>query len=118
MQYMLLIYDEEAVMNRLTPDELGSLMGAFGAYTQAVRDAGVLVSSNRLQSVATATTVRGEGAASQILDGPFAETKEQLGGYYLIEAPDLDAALDWAKKCPGARYGCVEVRPIYEMSAG
>ena len=115
MQYMLLIYDQERVIEALSPQDVGSLIGAFGAYTQAVREAGVLISSNRLQSIASATTVRGEGAASQILDGPFAETKEQLGGYYLIEAPDLDAALDWAKKCPGTKYGCVEVRPIFGM---
>jgi hypothetical protein len=105
-------------MERLSPDQMGALIGAFGAYTQAVRDAGVLVSSNRLQAVASATTVRGQGSDCQILDGPFAETKEQLGGYYLIEVPDLDAALGWARKCPGAQYGCVEVRPIFAMNGG
>jgi hypothetical protein len=111
MQYMLLIYGEEADFGRMSQEQVGALMGAYGAYTADITAAGVVVSSNRLQAVANATTVRGQ----EIHDGPFAETKEQLGGYYLIEAPDLDAALAWAKKCPGAARGCVEVRPIFPM---
>ena len=117
MQYMLLIYGDEANFGKMSQEELGSVVGAYQAYTEAISGAGVLASSNRLQSVANATTVRGQGAAVQIHDGPFAETKEQLAGYYLIEAPDLDAALAWAKKCPGTKNGCVEVRPIFAMAA-
>ena len=111
MQYMLLIYSEEGNFAKMSQEEIGALMGAYGAYTAEITGAGVVVSSNRLQSIANATTVRGQ----EIHDGPFAETKEQLGGYYLIEAPDLDAALEWAKKCPGSARGCVEVRPIFAM---
>jgi hypothetical protein len=75
----------------------------------------VLVAGDRLRPVSMTTTVRTEGGKTQVLDGPYAETKEQLGGYYLIEAPDLDAALSWAKRCPGVMYGSVEVRPIWTM---
>lgn len=115
MQYMLLIYGDEANMGKMSQEEMGAMIGAYQAYTEEIVGAGVVVSSNRLQSVSNATTVRGQGAAVQIHDGPFAEAKEQLAGYYLIEAPDLDAALTWAKKCPGTARGCVEVRPIFAM---
>ena len=71
--------------------------------------------SNRLRPVSTATTVRLEDDKPRVLDGPYAETKEQLGGYYLIDAPDLDSALSWAARCPGAGHGVVEVRPIWAM---
>jgi hypothetical protein len=111
---MLLIYSEEASFAKLSQEEVGAMIGAYGAYTAEITGAGAVVSSNRLQSVANATSVRGQ----EIHDGPFAETKEQLAGYYLIEAPDLDAALAWAKKCPGSARGCVEVRPIFEMPTG
>ena len=90
-------------------------MGAYRAYTEDMAAKGVLVAGDRLQATSNATTVRAEGGAAQIHDGPFAETKEQLAGYYLIEVPDLDAALGWAKKCPGIHAGSVEVRPIFAM---
>jgi hypothetical protein len=110
---MLLIYGDEAGMARVTPEQMTQRIGAYRTFTEALVSAGALVSADRLQPIANATTVRGSG----VHDGPFAETKEQLGGYYLIEAPDLDAALAWAKKCPGSQHGSVEVRPVFQMPA-
>ena len=90
-------------------------MAAYGAYTEALKKAGVWVGSNRLQPIATATTVRVANGKSQVLDGPYTDTKEQLGGFYLINVPDLDAALSWAARCPGASHGTIEVRPVWSM---
>ena len=87
------------------------------AYTEALRNAGALVGSNRLQPSSTATTVRIADGKSQVLDGPYSDSKEQLGGYYLIDVPDLDAALSWAARCPGASHGTVEVRPLWPTGA-
>jgi hypothetical protein len=115
MQYLLMIYDEEAKIGALPKEKLGEIMGAFTAYTEALKKEGVWVGSNRLRPVATATTVRVQNGKTDVLNGPYAETKEQLGGYYLIDVPDLDAALSWAARCPGAGYGTMEVRPIWEM---
>ncbi len=91
------------------------MLAAYGAYTQAMVEAGVMVAADRLRPSSAATTVRITNGKTQVLDGPYAETKEQLGGYYVIEAPDLDAALSWAERCPGAAHGVVEVRPIWAM---
>ena len=114
MQYMLLIYSNEAEWSNLSKAEGEQRMGAYRAYTEAMTKAGVMKAGSRLQPASAATTVRTAGGGkSEVLDGPYAETKEQLGGYYLIEAPDLDAALSWAKRCPGASYGSVEVRPLW-----
>ena len=116
MKYMLLLYADEAGFSRLTPKEQSEGMAAYQAYTTALTQAGALVASNRLRPVSTATTVRASGNDFKVMDGPFAESKEELGGFYLIDVPDLDAALKWAKQCPGSRHGVVEVRPIWEMS--
>jgi hypothetical protein len=118
MQYMLLIYGDEGAMAAATPEQMEDTIVAYRVFTEALVAAEALVNANRLQPVANATTVRGAGGAVQLHDGPFADTKEQLGGYYLIEAPDLDAALTWAGKCPGSINGSVEVRPIFEMLPG
>jgi len=91
------------------------MMAAYGAYTQAIKGAGVLVAADRLKPSTSASTVRVADGKTKVLDGPYAETKEQLAGYYLIEVPDLDAALSWAARCPGANYGAIEVRPIWAM---
>jgi hypothetical protein len=115
MQYLLMIYGDEGAMQARDKEETDRLVGAFMAYTDAMKTAGVLVGSNRLRPAATATTVRIADGKTQVLNGPYAETREQLGGYYLIEAPDLDAALSWASRCPGATYGAIEVRPIWAM---
>ncbi len=115
MQYLLLIYGNEQAMENATPEQTSGMVAAYMAYTQALRDAGVLAGSNRLKPTATATTLRPADGQTKVLDGPYAETKEQLGGYYLIDVPDLDAALAWAKRCPAAQHGAVEVRPIWAM---
>jgi len=115
MQYMLLIYANEANMAKSTQQEMGQVMAAYGAYTEALKKAGALVSADRLKSVSTATSVRVADGKTQVLNGPYAESKEQLGGYYLIEAPDLDAAIAWAARCPGAGMGTMEVRPVWQM---
>jgi hypothetical protein len=115
MQYMLLIYGDERANENAPREEMTGIINAYMAYTQALHDAKVWVASNRLRPTTAATTVRAKDGRTQVLDGPFAETKEQLGGYYLIDVPDLDAALSWASRCPAARYGSVEVRPIWAM---
>jgi hypothetical protein len=114
MQYLLLIAGEESRMNGMTPADMESMMGAYMAYTKALIEAGVMRGGNALQPAATATTVRVRDGKTQVLDGPYVEAKEQLGGYYVIEAPDLDTALHWAARCPGAATGAMEVRPIME----
>ena len=91
------------------------MVAAYGAYTEAMKKAGVLVAANRLQPSTAASTVRVADGKTKVLDGPYAETKEQLGGYYLIDVPDLDAALSWAARCPGASHGTIEVRPVWTM---
>jgi len=115
MQYMLLIYLNETAMLSAPPEAVQKTIAAYGAYSEAVNAAGVLVASHRLRPASTATTVAVGDGKSTVLDGPYAETKEQLGGYYLIDVPDLDAALTWAARCPGAAQGKMEVRPIWSM---
>ncbi len=115
MQYMLMIYSDEGAWERMPATEVQEVMGAFGAYTSAMREAGVLTAGDRLRPVTMATTVRIKGGKTEVLNGPFAESREQLGGYYIIDVPDLDQALTWAARCPGAAYGAVEVRPIWAM---
>jgi hypothetical protein len=113
MQYLLMIYGNEAALQSRSQEDLNRLLGAYTAYTEAVKSAGIHVASNRLRPVSDATTVRIADGKTQVLNGPYAETREQLGGYYLIDVPDLDAALSWAARCPAAEYGTVEVRPIW-----
>jgi hypothetical protein len=93
----------------------GQMMAAYAAYTEAVKKAGIYVGSNRLRPTSDATSVRVSNDKTKVLNGPYAETKEQLGGYYMIDVPDLDAALSWASRCPGANHGTIEVRPIWTM---
>jgi len=113
MQYLLLLYANEGGWSNMTKAEQEQGMAAYAAYTDALKKAGVLAGSNRLQPISSATTVRIVDGKSQVLDGPYAETKEQLGGYYMIDVPDLDAALAWAARCPGAGHGIIEVRPVW-----
>jgi hypothetical protein len=115
MKYMLLIYSNEASFQAAGKAKVEEIVGAYGAYTEALNKAGVRVDSNRLQRSGSGSTVRVANGKTQVLDGPYAETKEQLGGYYMIDVPDLDAALAWAARCPGASHGAVEVRPIWAM---
>jgi hypothetical protein len=115
MQYLLAIYGNERTAESTPREQTTEIINAYMAYTKALQDAKVLVASNRLKPTSAATTVRITDGQTKVLDGPFAETKEQLGGYYLIDVADLDGALTWAKRCPGTRYGSVEVRPIWVM---
>lgn len=116
MQYMLMLYLQESRWPQMTKEEQEQGVAAYGAYTEALRKADVLVGSNRLQPSTAATTVRVENGKSQVLDGPFVDSKEQLAGYYLIDVPDLDAAMSWASRCPTVHHGTVEVRPIWCMA--
>lgn len=112
MQYLLMVYAEEAGWAKLTEAQQQEGLAAYMAYAEALKKAGAYVGSNRLHDTPTATTVRIANGKAQVLNGPYTDTKEQLGGYYLIEAPDLDAALAWAARCPGASHGVIEVRPV------
>ena len=113
MQYLLMIYSNEAAEASAKPADVQQMMAAYGAYTAALRKAGVMVGGERLHPTSTATSVRVENGKAEVLNGPYAETREQLGGYFMIEAPDLDAAIGWAKRCPAASHGTVEVRPVW-----
>jgi hypothetical protein len=115
MQYLLLIHSNESGWAQLTPEQQQQGMTAYMAYSEALKKAGVFVNSNRLRPASNSTTVRVVNGKTQVLDGPYADSKEQVGGYYLIDVPDLDAALSWAARCPGASHGVVEVRPVWEM---
>jgi len=119
MQYMLLIYgDEKAGMN-MSPEEQEASMGEWFGYTEELRASGAMAAGDALQPTGTATTVsQVNGDDALITDGPFAETREQLGGYYLLNVADLDEAIVWAKKCPGARTGKIELRPVMEFDQG
>jgi hypothetical protein len=117
MQYLLLLYADEAGWGNLTQAEQQQGMAAYAAYSEALAASGAMKGGNRLQPISTATTVRTVHGKAQVLDGPYIDSKEQLGGYYLIDVPDMDAALSWAARCPGAGHGVVEVRPIWPMGA-
>ncbi len=115
MKYLLNIYANEAQEHAMSPEATGQLMQAYGAYTEALVKAGVMQGAERLRPSTDATSVRVRNGKTEVLNGPYAETREQLGGYYLIEVPDLDAALSWAARCPSSCIGTIEVRPIWEM---
>jgi hypothetical protein len=116
MQYLLLIYSDEKVFDAQPKPELDKMMAEFNAFSADIAKSKHLVGGNRLQPIATATTVRVRDGKTQITDGPFAETREQLGGYYLVEAKDLDEATKLAARIPGARVGSIEIRPVWSMS--
>ena len=115
MKYLLLIYTDETQDAQATPAEMESIMGAYWAFTKELNDAGKNLGGEALQPTGTATTVRVRNGKTLTTDGPFAETKEQLGGYYMVEAENLDEAISWAAKIPGALVGTIEVRPIMEF---
>ena len=116
MEYLLLIHSEESREEALSPAEMGALMEAYGKFGAEAQAAGVLRGGERLRPVCDASTVRVRQGKILTTDGPFAETKEQFGGFYRIEVPDLDAAIAWAAKIPSANVGSIEVRPIWDMS--
>jgi len=117
MEFMLLIHADPAGLQALREAERTTSLAAYGAYTEALQKAGVLRAGNRLRTADAATTVKVREGKTEVLNGPFIETREQLGGYYVIDVPDLDSALSWAARCPGASHGSVEVRPVWAMGA-
>jgi hypothetical protein len=117
MQYLVLIYSEEAT-EPTDPAQMGAVMAEYNDYSTMLRDRGAFVAGDALWPTSSATTVRIRDGKTVMTDGPFAETKEALGGYYQIEAKDLDEALEMAAACPGAKWGSVEVRPIVDFAAG
>jgi hypothetical protein len=112
MRYILLIHDDDAEWDAMTDDERAAIGAEFGAFNDELRTAGALVVGNELQPASTATVVSVRHGGTVVTDGPFAETKEVLGGYYLVDADTLDEAHAWAAKVPSARFGHVEVRPV------
>ncbi len=119
MKYILLIYTSEAEdqTRAADPAVAEAIMGEYFAYTQEIQQSGKFVAGEALQPIATATSVRVRNGKTLTTDGPFAETKEQLGGFYMIDADNLDEAIAWGAKIPGAKFGTIEVRPIlnFEM---
>jgi hypothetical protein len=113
MQYLLIIYANEAEYAKIDPATSKKVMEEYGVFSQSIIQSGAFKAGDRLQPTTTATTVRIRDGKTLTTDGPFAETREQLGGYYLVEAKDLDAALAIAARIPGARFGSIEVRPIW-----
>lgn len=116
MQYLLLIYQSEAEEARMDAAAQQKLLSEYGAFTQSIVQSGNFKAGDGLQPTSTATTVRVRDGKAMMTDGPFAETREQLGGYYLIEAKDLDSALAIAARIPSAKFGAIEVRPIMVYS--
>jgi hypothetical protein len=110
MRYTFMLYSRESDFANVPPEAMAEQLQVFGQYIGALKQAGVFVDTDWLQPTATATTITLRNGARKVQDGPFAETKEQLGGYFVVEVPDLDAALAWAEKCPAAQYGLIEVR--------
>jgi hypothetical protein len=116
MKYLCLIYDDEKKAESMSKEEADAFMGEYFAFTEGIKKSGHYLGGNALQPVNTATTLRNRNGKLSTTDGPFAETKEQLGGYYLIEARDLNDALQVAAKIPSVRIGSIEVRPIQEFN--
>ena len=112
MKYLCTIYDDETQWSDATPEQMSAVMDAYNAFGDEARAAGVMAGGEGLQPTSSATTIRVRDGERVLSDGPFAETKEQLGGFYLLDCANLDEAVDWAARIPGAAYGSVEVRPV------
>ena len=115
MQYLLLIYGNEAAMKNAAKADTDKMTAAYGAYTEALQGAGVIRGGERLRPTSDATSVRMDNGKSKVLNGPYAETKEQLAGYYIIDVPDLDQAISWAARCPGASVAPSKCGPFGRM---
>ena len=115
MKYLLLIYSNEAEDAKMTPEEQQANMNAYWAFTKELNESGNNLGGEALQPISSATSVRVRDGQTITSDGPFAETKEQLGGFYMVNADNLDDAIQWAAKIPGAQHGTIEVRPIWEI---
>jgi len=117
MQYLLLIYASESEETKMNEAAMAKVLSEYHEFTQGIVQGGQFKGAERLRPVASASTVRVRNGKTVITDGPFAETREQLGGYYLIEAKNLDEAIAWGSRCPATGHGAVEVRPVWEMPA-
>lgn len=117
MQYMLLIYSDPTRWESVPEDQRESIIAEYNALTHDLQERNAYVDGSQLQPISTATTVRVDGGETAVTDGPFTETKEALGGYYLVEAESLDEAIEWAARIPAARDGAVEVRPLVPRAA-
>jgi len=115
MRYLLMIYGEETPPEQVSPEQRQTVMDEYNAFGRTLRERGAMLAGEALQDSDTATTIRVRDGQTLTTDGPFIESKEQFGGYYLFEAKDLDEAIELAALCPGARYGTVEIRPILEF---
>ena len=113
MKYLALIYGEEGGWESLSEEERARVYERYGAFAREGREAGVVLGGDELAGTATATTVRVRGGQTEVTDGPYAEAKEALGGYFVLECASMDEALDWAARIPGAEHGAVEVRPVH-----
>ena len=113
MEYMLLIMGDEKAMNSAVKEDEVGMSPEYAAYNDALTKAGVIRGGKRLRPTSATTSVRVRDKKAVVLDGPYSETQEQLGGFYLIDVPDLDAAIEWAKKLPAAQFGTIEVRPVW-----
>jgi hypothetical protein len=118
MKYLLTIYTDESGFADATPDDIGRMMAAYEAFGRAATEAGVMLGGEGLAPSASATTVQVRDGDTVTSDGPFAETREQLAGYYLLDCRDLDEAIGWAARIPGALNGTIEVRPVMDYEAG
>jgi hypothetical protein len=115
MRYLLLIYGDESKYAALSEAEMQADMDKWWKYDAAIKEAGASPGGAALQPTSTATSVRDDNGKPMVTDGPFAETREQLGGYYLLDVENLDEAIKWAHRCPGVHYGTIELRPIQEF---
>ena len=118
MRYLLLIYSDESRLAQMTDADREAEMQTWWEYDTELRGAGATSVGEALQPTTTATSVRDDGGKPLVTDGPFAETREQLGGFYVLDVPDLDEAIKWAHRCPAATYGTVELRPVQEFDQG
>ena len=112
MKFLAIIYNDESMYATATPEQIGAIFAPHGKFGEDSRAAGVFAGGEGLEPSSAATTVRVRDGERLLTDGPYAETKEQLGGYFIVEAKDLDEAIRWGQKCPGAHHGSVEVRPL------
>ncbi len=117
MKYAVLIYSQEVPADQVSPEEFGQVMAEYNAYTAMLNEKGVNTDGGEaLHETKTAKSVRAQNGKTQVTDGPFAETKEALGGFYILNCKDMDEAVEYAAKCPGAKWGTIEVRPVVDFS--
>ena len=116
MRYILLINGDEAALAKTPVEQLQQMSAAYSAYTEALKKSGLWLAGERLRPTQATTSVRIADGKTNVIDGPYADTKEQLAGFYMIEAADIDTAIEWAARCPAASTGTVELRPIWELA--